>query len=279
LDILRTIAELRRRTSVWCKTGERVGLVPTMGALHHGHLGLVRAARAQCDRVVATIFVNPKQFAPGEDLEAYPRREAADLAMLRAAGVDLLFMPAVAEIYPPGFATTVRVEGLTECLCGAHRPGHFDGVATVVTKLLLQSLPDIAYFGEKDYQQLAIITKISGKLFPRLSIVPCPTVREKDGLAMSSRNALLDAASRVQAPVISQMLFQVEELKNEMSVPELKKLVSEKINSASLMQLEYFEIANENNLQPLNVINKNARAFIAVWAGKVRLIDNLSLNF
>src|SRR5215472_9848312 len=152
LPVARTIAELRSRIAPWRASGETVGLVPTMGALHAGHMALVRAARAECDRVVATIFVNPKQFAPNEDLGSYPRREAADLDMLRSAGVDLVLIPAVDEIYPPGFSTTVRIAGLSEGLCGGHRPGHFDGVATVVAKLLIQALPDTAYFGEKDYQ-------------------------------------------------------------------------------------------------------------------------------
>jgi pantoate--beta-alanine ligase len=153
LEIVRTVADLRKHIALWRKGEVRVGLVPTMGALHQGHMALVEAARAECDRIVASIFVNPKQFAPTEDLGSYPRREAADLEMLRSAGVDLVFIPAVDEMYPPDFATLVRVSGLTEGLCGAHRAGHFDGVTTVVTKLLIQALPDIAYFGEKDYQQ------------------------------------------------------------------------------------------------------------------------------
>src|SRR5437867_11161076 len=164
MDIVRTIAKLRRHIAGWRNAGERVGLVPTMGALHAGHLALVRAAQAECDRVVATIFVNPKQFAPNEDLASYPRREAADLAMLQSASVALVFMPAVAEVYPPGFATTVRVAGLTDCLCGAHRAGHFDGVATVVTKLLLQSLPDTAYFGESGYHAVLGARPLGGDI-------------------------------------------------------------------------------------------------------------------
>jgi len=164
LDIVRTIPDLRGHIAGWRNAGERIGLVPTMGALHEGHLALVRAAGDGCDRVAATIFVNPKQFAPNEDLAAYPRREAADLDMLRSAGVAVVFMPTVAEVYPPGFATTVQVAGLTDCLCGAHRAGHFDGVATVVTKLLLQSLPDITYFGEKDYQQLMVVRRLARDL-------------------------------------------------------------------------------------------------------------------
>ena len=151
MEIARTVADLRRRVADWRKGDARVGLIPTMGALHQGHIALVRAAQAECDRIAASIFVNPKQFAPTEDLGSYPRREAADLEMLQSAGTDLVFIPAVDEMYPPGFATLVRVSGLTEGLCGAHRAGHFDGVTTVVAKLLIQALPYIAYFGEKDY--------------------------------------------------------------------------------------------------------------------------------
>ena len=153
MEIARTVADLRKQIARWRKDDERIGLVPTMGALHQGHMALVRAARTECDRVVASIFVNPKQFAPTEDLRSYPRREAADLEMLQSAGVDLVFIPALDEMYPLDFTTLVQVSGLTESLCGAHRAGHFDGVTTVVTKLLIQALPDIAYFGEKDYQQ------------------------------------------------------------------------------------------------------------------------------
>src|SRR3984893_1515204 len=205
LDIVRTIADLRSHIARRRKSGARIGLVPTMGALHEGHLALVRAARAECDRGVATIFVNPKQFAPNEDLAAYPRREAADLDMLRVAGVSLVFMPAVAEIYPPGFATTVRVAGLTDCLCGAHRAGHFDGVATVVSKLLLQSLPDTAYFGEKDYQQLLVVRRLARDLDIPVQIAGVPTVREADGLALSSRNAYLSPGERRIAPGLAQV--------------------------------------------------------------------------
>ncbi len=180
-----------------------------MGALHAGHVALVRAAREGCDRVVATIFVNPKQFAANEDLGSYPRREAADLAMLRDAGVDLAFVPAAEEIYPPGFATLVQVSGLTEGLCGAHRAGHFDGVATVVTKLLLQSLPDAAYFGEKDYQQLMVVRRLARDLDIPVRIEGVATWREPDGLALSSRNAYLSPEERRIAPALARVLRRV----------------------------------------------------------------------
>ena len=180
-----------------------------MGALHAGHMALVRAARDGCDRVVATIFVNPKQFAANEDLGSYPRREAADLDMLRAAQVDLAFVPAAEEIYPPGFATLVQVSGLTEGLCGAHRAGHFDGVATVVTKLLLQSLPDAAYFGEKDYQQLMVIRRLARDLDIPVRIEGVATWREPDGLALSSRNVYLSPEERRVAPMLASVLRRV----------------------------------------------------------------------
>ncbi len=191
LQVVRTVAELRGCVARWREAGERIGLVPTMGALHDGHKALVSAAQAGSDRVAVSIFVNPKQFGPGEDLAAYPRRETADLDMLRTAQVDLAFVPAAEEIYPPGFGTLVRVAGLTECLCGAHRPGHFDGVATVVAKLLVQALPDAAYFGEKDYQQLMVVRRMARDLDIPVQIEGVPTWREPDGLALSSRNAYL----------------------------------------------------------------------------------------
>ena len=188
------------------QAGEGIGLVPTMGALHAGHMALVGAARTQCDRVVASIFVNPKQFAANEDLGSYPRPEAADLDLLRAAGVDLAFVPAAPEIYPPHFSTLVRVGGLSEGLCGAHRAGHFDGVATVVAKLLIQSLPDAAYFGEKDYQQLMVVRRLARDLDLPVRIEGVATVREPDGLALSSRNVYLSAEERRRAPELARML-------------------------------------------------------------------------
>jgi pantoate--beta-alanine ligase len=280
LDIVRTIPDLRGHIADWRNAGDRVGLVPTMGALHEGHMALVRAARAECGRVVATIFVNPKQFAPNEDLDAYPRREAADLAMLQAAGVALVFMPAVAEIYPPGFATTVRVAGLTDCLCGAHRAGHFDGVATVVTKLLLQSLADTAYFGEKDYQQLLVVRRLARDLDIPVQIAGVPTVREADGLALSSRNAYLSPKERRIAPGLAQVLRRIAAALSAQPDAVVRETAR---GSADLEQagfaVEYLEIREAEALAPVAAtVTAPARAFGAVHLGRTRLIDNIPIG-
>jgi pantoate--beta-alanine ligase len=280
LDIARTIADLRSRIALWRNSDLQVGLVPTMGALHDGHLALVRAAQAECDRVVASIFVNPKQFAPNEDLAAYPRREAADLAMLRAAGVALVFMPAVAEIYPPGFATTVRVAGLTDCLCGAHRAGHFDGVATVVTKLLLQSLPDAAYFGEKDYQQLLVVRRLVRDLDIPVQIAGVPTVREADGLALSSRNAYLTPKERRIAPGLARALRRIVAALS--ADPDAVARETAR-GSADLehagFAVEYLEIRAADTLVSVTAtVTAPARVFAAVHLGRTRLIDNIPIG-
>jgi len=201
IAVARTVAALREAVASWRASRERVGLVPTMGAIHEGHLALVHTARGECERVVASLFVNPKQFAPSEDLAAYPRSEAADLAAFQRAGVDLVFAPDAAAMYPPGFATAVEVSGVSEGLDGAFRPGHFAGVATVVAKLLLQCLPDAAYFGEKDYQQLMVVRRLARDLDIPVRIEGVATVREADGLALSSRNAYLSPAERRTAPL------------------------------------------------------------------------------
>jgi pantoate--beta-alanine ligase len=202
LAVERSVAGLRELVSGWRAAGRSVGLVPTMGALHDGHMALVNAARDDCDHVVVSIFVNPAQFGPREDFESYPRQEAADLARLGEAGVAVAFLPDVAEIYPEGFATTVTVAGLTECLCGCNRPVHFQGVATVVAKLLLQCLPDIAFFGEKDFQQLQVIRRLVRDLDIPVAIRGVGTVREADDVAMSSRNAHLTPDQRRRMPAM-----------------------------------------------------------------------------
>jgi pantoate--beta-alanine ligase len=277
LEIVRTIGDLRSRIARWRKSGERVGLVPTMGALHAGHMALVRAAREGCDRVVATIFVNPKQFAANEDLGSYPRREAADLDMLRAAQVDLAFVPVADEIYPPGFATLVQVSGLTEGLCGAHRAGHFDGVATVVTKLLLQSLPDAAYFGEKDYQQLMVIRRLARDLDIPVRIEGVATWREPDGLALSSRNVYLSPEERRVAPMLASVLRRVAVAvarRPDMVAPELAQGAAE-LREAGFA-VEYLEIRDTEALAPVIAeVTAPARVFAAVQLGRTRLIDNV----
>jgi pantoate--beta-alanine ligase len=277
VDLVRTIADLRSCIARWRKSGERIGLVPTMGALHDGHMALVRAAREGCDRVVATIFVNPKQFAANEDLGSYPRREAADLDMLRRALVDVAFVPAADEIYPPGFATLVQVSGLTEGLCGAHRAGHFDGVATVVTKLLLQSLPDAAYFGEKDYQQLMVIRRLARDLDIPVRIEGVATFREPDGLAMSSRNAYLSAEERRIAPTLGRVLRRIA-----VAVAQWPDTVARELaqGAAELREagfaVEYLEIRDAETLTPITrTVSAPARVFAAVHLSRTRLIDNM----
>jgi pantoate--beta-alanine ligase len=276
LEIVRTVADLRKHIALWRKGEVRVGLVPTMGALHQGHMARVEAAQAECDRIVASIFVNPKQFAPTEDLGSYPRREAADLEMLRSAEVDLVFIPAVDEMYPPDFASLVRVGGLTEGLCGAHRSGHFDGVTTVVTKLLIQALPDIAYFGEKDYQQLTVVRRLARDLDLPVRIAGVPTVREPDGLALSSRNVYLSAEERRIAPNLARVLRSIAAV-----LAQDPNAVAQEIahGSAALQQagfaVEYLEIREAESLAVTSEVTASSRVFAAVRLGTTRLIDNM----
>jgi pantoate--beta-alanine ligase len=279
LQRARTIADLRARIAAWRKTRESVGLVPTMGALHEGHLALVAAARRACDRVVASIFVNPKQFGPSEDFAAYPRDEAADLELLRAAHVDLAFLPALAEMYPPGFATTISVGGPSDGLCGRQRPGHFDGVATVVTKLLLQALPDIAYFGEKDYQQLMVIRRLARDLDIPVQIAAVPTVRAADGLALSSRNAYLSQEERQIAPTLARVLREIAAT----LAREPEAVARELVRGAAALEgagfaVEYLELREAETLAPIaSAAGAPARIFAAVRLGKTRLIDNMPI--
>lgn len=280
METARRIADLRLTLAAWRRAGQRIGLVPTMGALHQGHMALVAAARAACARVVATIFVNPKQFAAGEDLGAYPRREAADLDMLRAAGVDLAFVPAVAEIYPPQFSTLVRVGGLSEGLCGAHRAGHFDGVATVVAKLLIQSLPDIACFGEKDYQQLLVIRRLARDLDIPVAIEGVPTVREPDGLALSSRNAYLSPEERRRASELARVLRAVADNLEREPGAVLRETARGAARLAEAgFRVDYLEVRDAADLAPLReVVSTPARVLAAAYLGRTRLIDNMPVN-
>jgi pantoate--beta-alanine ligase len=264
--------------AVWRKRDGRVGLVPTMGALHLGHMALVGAARAECDRVVASIFVNPKQFAPTEDLGSYPRREAADLEMLRSAEVDLVFIPALEEMYPPDFATLVRMSGLTEGLCGAHRAGHFDGVTTVVTKLLIQVLPDIAYFGEKDYQQLTVVRRLARDLDIPVRIAIVPTVREADGLALPSRNVYLSPEERLIVPILTRVLRRIAGALTQ-NPTAIDRAIAH--GSAALQQagftVEYLEIREAETLAVTSEVTARSRIFAAVRLGQTRLIDNMPI--
>ena len=250
-----------------------------MGALHAGHLALVGAARAECDRVVATIFVNPKQFAANEDLGSYPRRETADLDLLREAGVDLAFLPAAAEIYPPQFSTLVRVGGLSEGLCGAHRAGHFDGVATVVAKLLIQSLPDAAYFGEKDYQQLMVVRRLARDLDLPVRIEGVETVREPDGLALSSRNVYLSAEERQLAPALARVLRAIAGgLAREPEAVARELAHGRAALEDGGLAVEYLEIRDAESLTPVtDTIAAPARVLAAVHLGRTRLIDNVAI--
>jgi pantoate--beta-alanine ligase len=274
--VARSVPELRAQVHSWRQEGLQIGFVPTMGALHPGHISLVRAALAACDRVVASIFVNPTQFGVGEDYERYPRNEAADLAALDAAGCHLLYAPGVADMYPEGFATSVTVAGLTEGLCGAVRPGHFAGVATVVAKLLNQVQADAAFFGEKDYQQLLTIRRMATDLDLPVEIVGVPTLREPDGLAMSSRNAYLAADERRIAAVFPAVLAAaVEQLAGEAAAPVLAR--TRTALEAAGFSVDYVELRDASTLVPVGRVDADARLLGAVRIGRTRLIDNMAV--
>lgn len=276
LEIVRTVAALRARVGTWRQQGLAVGVVPTMGALHAGHMRLVETAKAQADRVIVTLFVNPRQFNNASDLEAYPRSEAEDARLLGGAGVDVLFAPDLEEMYPQGFSTTVSVSGVSEGLCGAFRPGHFDGVATVVTKLLLQTQAERAFFGEKDFQQLAVIRRLVADLDIPVDIVPVPTVREKDGLALSSRNVRLTPAGRKIAPALAEALYTAAEaLANGTASAAVLQAAEARVLKAGFERMEYFELRDAETLAPVEKAERPARLLAAAWLDGVRLIDNV----
>jgi pantoate--beta-alanine ligase len=278
LPVVRTVADLRRVLDAWRWEGRRIGLVPTMGALHDGHLSLLARAREQADRVVASVFVNPTQFAPGEDFAAYPRDEARDSALLAGAGCDLLFAPSASEIYPPGFSTTVTVSGVSEPLEGQSRPSHFSGVATVVAKLLIQARPDVAVFGEKDYQQLQVIKRLARDLDLPTQIVGAPTVRAPDGLALSSRNAYLTPAEREIAASLNVVLLNLARaLSDGEPVDHAEAEAAEELMAAGFDVLEYVQVRHAEDLSRLGpgpIGAAPARVLAAVRLGKTRLIDN-----
>jgi pantoate--beta-alanine ligase len=280
LAVVRTVPALRALVGDWRAAGHSIGLVPTMGALHEGHLALVRAALAENSRAIATLFVNPTQFGPAEDLAAYPRDEAADLAALRGVGAHGLFAPGVEAMYPPGFATTVTVSGLTERLCGPFRPGHFAGVATIVTKLLLQALPDAAYFGEKDYQQLQVIRRVARDLDIPARIVGVPTVREADGLALSSRNRYLTPEQRACAAALPRELRSLVTALTAGTVSIVQGIADARaaLIAEGFDRLDYLEVADAETLQPVSDLARPARVFVAAWIGRTRLIDNMPVG-
>jgi len=278
--IIRTVTELRDAVRAARAAGKRVGLVPTMGAFHQGHLSLVQRAREQCGFVVVTLFVNPTQFNESADLARYPRDEAADAALAASVGADVLFAPAVDEVYPKGFATTVEVAALAEPLEGVVRgTQHFRGVATVVTKLLNMAQPDEAFFGQKDAQQALIIRRLVRDLDFPVRIEVCPTVREADGLAMSSRNTLLDAESRRRAPALSRALFAVSKAvaDGDTNVDAVLKL-GRSILIEEGIEPEYFAAVSAETLAPVEVIDGETLVAIAARFGSVRLIDNVIVN-
>ena len=277
-QVIRTAAELQEKVAGWKRSGILVGVVPTMGALHDGHLSLARAARAQSDRVIVTIFVNPKQFNNPDDLKKYPRTEAHDLALLEAEGVDVLFAPQPDEVYPEGFATNVTVRGVSEPLEGANRPGHFDGVATVVSKLFGMTQAGRAFFGEKDWQQVQVVQRLVRDLNIPIKIIPCPTIREADGLAMSSRNVRLSAAERAQAPALYAIMQRAATaIRAGGGIEAALETARAEVIAAGFREVEYLELRDAETLAQVTDLAKPVRMLAAAWLGDVRLIDNMDV--
>jgi pantoate--beta-alanine ligase len=279
LKTYNTIRDMRAASRAARRTGLRLGLVPTMGALHEGHLSLIRAAKASCQVVAASIFVNPTQFGPNEDLAKYPRPLERDRELLENEGVDLLFAPPVDEMYPNGTPTWVAVEDLSDKLDGRSRPGHFRGVTTIVTKLFHAVEPDAAFFGQKDAAQAAIIRRMVRDLSFPVEIVICPIVRELDGLAMSSRNIYLDLQQRKQALVLQRSLMQVKQMDGagEYNAARLIVAAKEVFITEPAVRLDYFEIVDPDSLDPVNDVSKGALVAVAAFVGTTRLIDNILL--
>jgi pantoate--beta-alanine ligase len=276
MQIVRELSDLGPALSPWREAREKIALVPTMGALHAGHIALVDAARREADLVIATIFVNPLQFGANEDLDSYPRQEAEDIALLEAEGCDLLWVPSASEMYPDGFATTVRVAGVSERWDGAARPGHFDGVATVVAKLFTAVRPTQAIFGEKDFQQLAVIRRMNADLGLDVEIVGAATVRDGDGLALSSRNAYLDEGERRHAVALPQALETARDaILGGEPVAIALKAAKAQLASAGFGPIDYVALVDAATLEPVETPAGEMRLIAAARIGKTRLIDNL----
>jgi pantoate--beta-alanine ligase len=280
MRVCHSIDELRAASRTGRREGKSLGLVPTMGALHEGHLSLVRAAKAQCDLVVVSIFVNPLQFGPDEDLAKYPRNFDRDRDLLAKEGADFIFAPSVEEMYPPGAVTYVTVEGLSDKLCGGSRPGHFRGVTTVVSELFNIVEPGRAFFGQKDAAQSIIIRRMVRDLNIPVRVVVCPIVREPDGLAMSSRNAYLDAGQRKSALVLYRSLTAVQERfdQGERKAPVLIDAGKQTLAHEPLVRIDYLEIVDPETLEPVDDLSRGGLAAVAAFVGNVRLIDNFVLG-
>lgn len=279
-EILRTVRELRARVAAWRERGETIALIPTMGDLHDGHLSLVRRGKELCARTIVSVFVNPTQFGPNEDFEKYPRREAEDFEKLETIGADVMFAPSVAEMYPAGFDSKIIVGGVTSMLEGAIRPGHFEGVATVVAKLFGMASPDVACFGEKDYQQLKVIEKLVRDLDMPVRIIPCPIARDEDGLALSSRNRYLDERQRAIAGRLNRILAETaRRIESEPNQVE-RILVSEKesILSAGFDSVDYLTLIDAETLAPVEKLQKSARLLVVARLGPTRLLDNMPVG-
>jgi pantoate--beta-alanine ligase len=276
IPILRTVDDLRGLARTWRAAGETIGVVPTMGALHDGHLSLARRARAECDRVITTIFVNPKQFNNPDDMKKYPRSEAADAALLARVPVDAIFAPPVDQVYPDGFITTVSMAGVAQPLEGHMRPGHFDGVATVVTKLLGMTLADRGYFGQKDWQQLQVVLRLVRDLNLPVEVVGCETIRDPDGLAMSSRNMRLTAEGRARAPVLyAALTAAAADIRAGQSDRMAIREAAETVRAAGFERVEYIELRDAATLMPSDDPGRPRRMLAAAWIDGVRLIDNI----
>ncbi len=280
MEIFSSKAGLMQLVNQLKQQQKTIGFVPTMGALHKGHISLVQKSVMETDVTIVSIFVNPTQFNDKTDLANYPRTLEADSRLLEQAGCQVIFAPSELEMYPEPDTRQFTFNGLDMVMEGVHRPGHFNGVAQVVSKLFEMVKPHKAYFGLKDFQQVAIIKQLSATLFPDIEIVPCPIVREADGLAMSSRNLLLTAEHRQNAPLIYQTLCQAAALIKENSVEQTMAWVIQNINQNPLFKVEYFEVVDINTLKPVTKLGASGPviACIAVWAGKIRLIDNMIIN-
>jgi pantoate--beta-alanine ligase len=275
--LITTVADLRQQVAAWKTKGEIVGVVPTMGALHAGHLSLVHAARSGCDRVIVTIFVNPTQFNSAQDLALYPKTEAEDAALLSPLGVDAIFAPAPEEVYPVDFASQIAVFGVADPLEGALRPGHFAGVATVVAKLFAMTQAERAYFGEKDWQQVQVVRRMVADLNMTVEVIACPTLREADGLAMSSRNARLSDAARAAAPALyAAMTGVVAGITKGEQVDKALEAAITALHQAGFERVDYLALHDSATMRPSTDLTRSLRLLAAAWIGGVRLIDNIA---